>query len=197
MFRNFAPCTQWRTVIREKPIAIYIHNSSNDTSRLSSSLGKLPKREEWKGIPSRIAPFVEKKFFFLCRGNNGEQTGQIDKAYKPLPAAAFAELLQRHFARLKLQRDFHKTQRRAENMPVICRDGAERGEGEEKARRGATKWKGNFAIHAVKTHGAELSLSSLSVSPRPHRDSLRVSKSEKILATSSLRSILRSLCIVS
>jgi len=162
-----------------------MHNSSNDTSRLfqrETAFGT--PREKWKVflLPSFLFS-VPLKDFFLRKGNNGEQAGRVDKAYDAA-SRRIRGTFAAPFCPTKLQRDFHKAQRRAENTLVIR--WVARGR-----RRGAAKWKGNFAIHAVKTHGVSY------LFPLLRRDSLRVSKSEKILATSSLRSILRSLCIVS
>lgn len=77
------------------------------------------------------------------------------------------------FRPTKLQRDFHKARRRAENTPMIRR--AARGR-RRRGWRGAAKWKGNFAIHAMKTHGVSylfpLSLSLFLSRPRLGRTAI-------------------------
>lgn len=145
-----------------------------------------------KSVPPRIIPSVERFFFFLRRENNGEQAGRVDKAYNAA-SRRIRGTFAAPFRPTKLQRDFHKAQRRAENMPVIRRV-AKRGGGR---RCGATKWKGNFAIHAVKTHGVSY-LFPLS-RPRLGRAAIPFAyqKAKKSWQLAVYDPILGSLCIVS
>lgn len=142
-----------------------------------------------KSAASPTAPSLRRKIFFRRKENKGEQAG-VDKAHDAA-SRRIRGTFPAPFRPAKLQRDFHKAQRRAENTPMIR--GVARAREEE---RGAARWKETSLSHAVKTHDVSYLFASPSASPRSHRDSRRVSKSEKILATSSLRSI-PSLCIVS
>lgn len=112
-------------------------------------------------MPFSILSFPLKEFFFSISGRTenkpAARSRQSVRCCQPSShfRASFAAL----FRSTKLRRDFHKAQRRAENSPVI-----REWQGERKGWYGATKWKGNFAIHVVKTHGMSyLFLLSVSV----------------------------------
>lgn len=161
-----------------------MHNSLNSTLQLCSFSGNnsqnLTRRGKWK-VPPSILSFPLKEFSPSGeeRDTSRPPSRQSVRCCQPSHfRATFAAL----FRSTKLRRDFHKAQCRTENSPVIREWQRKR-----KGWYGAAKWKGNFAIHIVKTHGMSYPLSSLDLG----RDSLQ--ESQKF---SKLWSILQSLYIV-
>jgi len=132
-----------------------MHNSSNDTSRLfqrETAFGT--PREKWKVFlhPSFLFS-VPLKDFFLRKGNNGEQAGRVDKAYDAA-SRRIRGTFAAPFCPTKLQRDFHKAQRRAENTLVI------RWGGEGETTR-SSEMEGKLRYPCRENSRRELSLSSL------------------------------------
>lgn len=175
-----------------------MHNTLNGTSRLCSFNENSLETpwEKWKVclLPSLLLFVLHRKIFFLRKENNEEQAGRVDKVY---------DVANRHirgtfaapFRPTKLQRDFHKAQRRAETHAGDLQD-----EGKMTWRMAqSSEMEGKLRYPCREnSRGVSylfpLSLGLASVTPRFPPST---KKAKKILATSSLRSFLRSLCIVS
>lgn len=164
---------QRHAVIRGKPIAIYMHNSSNGTSQLCSFRGNSsqnsPRKVKSAPPPSfpPSSPFRYKRFFSPSgekRRTSRSLSRQSVRCCQPLHfRATFAAL----FRLTKLQRDFHKAQRRAENKPVI-----REWQGERKGWSRSSEMEGKLCYPRHENSRHELSLSSLGLG----RDSLQESQ---------------------
>lgn len=163
MFRSSTSCIRWCTIIREKPIAIYMHNSSNGTSRLCSFNRDSPRKVKSVLPPITLSRCSIERFFL--HNKDKEQAGWVEKAYNAA-SRRIRGTFAAPFRPTKLQRDFHKAQGRAASTPVIRRVAKRRRCG---GWRGAAKWKRNFAIRAVKTHGVSYLFPLSLFRPRPGR----------------------------
>lgn len=127
-----------------------IHRTVLRSCALSAETALKTLREKWKVPPLslHLLLFVIKDFF-LHRERNEEQAGRwVDKVYGVASRCIFAQLSQRYFVWLNFNGIFIKpsvgprTSRWFASGKESAKDGA-----------GAAKWKGNFAIRVMKTHG--------------------------------------------
>lgn len=149
-----------------------MHNSSNGTSQLCSFNRNTPRKSPGK-VKSALRPrsFAARKDFFLLRKGRVTRRSSRQSVRRDAASRRIHGTFAAPFRPTKLQRDFHKAQRRVgprehAGDSRAAREGSVRRGGARRGEREAAKWKRNFAIRRENSW-RELSLSSLDFAIAP------------------------------